>query len=64
MVKLQPMPKGGKRPGAGAKLKDPSGEKRTLRRFFITPSEYRAVKSFIDELRKQAKEAKVQESYD
>lgn len=46
---------GGKRPGAGRKPADPSGEKRALKRFFITDAEAVKVRAYIDKLRAKHK---------
>jgi len=43
---------GGKRKGAGAPTKDPSGKKRAEESFFITKDEKRFLKECLDQRRK------------
>lgn len=51
--KLSPMPKGGKRPGAGRPPLDPSGERRRSVKFTVTTSEEAILRKTLQDLRKQ-----------
>lgn len=43
--------KGGKRPNSGRKIKDPTGEKRQPKTFFVTPTETERLKIYLKSIR-------------
>lgn len=51
---IKPMPRGGKRPGAGRPPLDPSGHSRRSRKFFVTDDEYSKLKDALEYIRQQS----------